>query len=100
MTGRERWAVWRRTMAVRHCLFATGWLLILVSPVVGLLPGPGGVFVFAAGVALLLETSPRARRLYVRVKRRWPRVGEWTDWGLRRRSWKRRRARLMAGAAE
>ena len=76
-------------------LFAIGWLLILLAPIVGLLPGPGGVFVVAAGLALVLETSPWAKRLYVRFKRRWPRIGLWTDRGLRRRSARRRRERAM-----
>lgn len=96
MTWKERRAVWKRHGIMRPCLFVLGWVLILASPAVGLLPGPGGVFVFAAGVAILLEISTRAKRLYVRVKRRWPKLGEWTDWGLRRQSSKRRQARAGA----
>lgn len=83
---------------MRHSLFALGWLLILVSPLVGVLPGPGGIFVFAGGAALVLETSPRAKRGYVRLKRRWPRLGGWIDWGLRRESARRRAARRLAAA--
>ncbi|USI73943.1 hypothetical protein [Sphingomonas morindae] len=79
---------------MRPLLFGCGWLLVLLAPLVGLLPGPGGLFVFALGAALLLESSPRAKRFYVRIKRRWPRLGDWLDWGLRRPSWKRRQARL------
>jgi hypothetical protein len=33
-----------------------------------------------------------AKRHYVRFKRWQPKVGRWTDWGLRRRSAKRREA--------
>lgn len=88
---RERWQAWRRTHAMQHVLFALGWLLILASPIVGLLPGPGGIFVLAAGAALVLETSLWAKKLYVRMKRRWPKTGEWLDRGLRRRSARRRR---------
>jgi hypothetical protein len=84
---------------MRHCLFVLGWLLIVISPLAGLLPGPGGVFVFAAGMALVLETSPWAKRVYVRAKRRWPRVGGWLDWGLRRRREKRRRERAKLAEA-
>lgn len=76
-------------------LFGVGWLLMVVAPVAGLLPGPGGVFVFAGGAALVLETSPRAKRAYVRLKRRWPKLGGWIDWGLRRKSARRRAARLV-----
>jgi hypothetical protein len=93
MTWRARWQAWKQTHAIRHVLFAIGWLLILAAPIVGLLPGPGGIFVLATGFALLLETSPWARRFYVRAKRRWPKLGEWVDWGMRRRSARRRRER-------
>lgn len=93
MTIRDRWRVWRKSPAARRILYFVGWLIIILSPAVGILPGPGGVFVFAAGAALVLETSPRAKRWYVRAKRRWPKLGAWVDWGLRRRSERRRRAR-------
>lgn len=96
ITGRDGRRRWRRLSPVRHALFTLGCLLILITPVLGVLPGPGGVFVFAAGAALVLETSPRARRGYVRLKRRWPRLGDWIDWGLRRPSRKRRRERRAA----
>lgn len=78
---------------VRRILFALGWLLLVAAIPVGLLPGPGGVFVFAAGLALILEASPWAKRVYARAGRRWPRLGRWMDWGLRRPSAKRRIAR-------
>jgi hypothetical protein len=93
MTKRTRWQRWRRNPAMRHVLFALGWVLIVAAIPVGLLPGPGGVFVFAAGLALILEASPWAKRVYARVGRRWPKLGGWMDWGLRRRSAKRRIAR-------
>ena len=75
----------RMTMVVVGCL-----LMFVVTPLVGAIPGPGGIFVFAAGLSLALRYSPWARRLYVRFKRRWPKQGKWTDWGLRRASAKRR----------
>jgi hypothetical protein len=34
--------------AIRTGLVALGVLLILITPLVGIIPGPGGVFVFAA----------------------------------------------------
>ncbi|MBW0144888.1 hypothetical protein [Sphingomicrobium clamense] len=71
-------------------VFLIGVLLLLAAPVVGALPGPGGVFVAAAGLALTLRTSRWARRQYVRFKRWQPEAGRWTDWGLRRRSALRR----------
>ena len=71
-------------------MLAVGPALILVSPVVGLVPGPGGLLVFLAGVALTLRASHPAKRLYVRAKRRWPGLGHWSDKGLRRPSHFRR----------
>jgi hypothetical protein len=82
--------------AIRTCVFAFGVVLIVLSPVVGLLPGPGGIFVFAAGLALTLQTSKWAKRQFTRFKRRWPRLGGIADFGLRRKSAQRRRARDKA----
>jgi len=93
MNNRTNWQRWRRNPVVKHLLFALGWLLIVAAIPVGILPGPGGVFVFAAGLALVLETSPWAKRIYARAGKRWPRLGGWMDWGLRRPSAKRRIAR-------
>lgn len=78
---------------MRKFLLIVGCGLILVSPVVGIVPGPGGIFVFAAGIGLMLRTSTQAKRVYVRAAKRWPKLGEWTDWGLRRHSARRRRER-------
>ncbi len=68
----------------------TGLLLIILAPLVGVVPGPGGVFVFAAGLTLALKNSDWAKRQYVRFKRWQPKAGGWADWGLRRRSARRR----------
>ena len=84
---------------MRPILFALGWLLIVAAPIVGLLPGPGGIVLLATGFALVLETSPWAKRLYVRIKRRWPRAGALIDRVLRRASARRRRERDKPGAA-
>jgi len=71
-------------------LFVVGVLLLVVSPLVGIIPGPGGIVVAGVGLALVLKTSLWAKRHYVRFKRWQPKVGRWTDWALRRRSAKRR----------
>jgi hypothetical protein len=63
---------------------ALGWLLIVISPFVGVIPGPGGIFVFAGGVALLIRNSCWAKRRYVMMKRRWPKLGRQTDRMMRR----------------
>ena len=67
-------------------------MLLLLTPVVGALPGPGGVIVGGIGLAMVLKTSMWAKRRYVRFKRQQPKIGRWADWGLRRRSARRREA--------
>jgi hypothetical protein len=79
-----------RLTAKRLFMLALGPALIVLSPVVGLIPGPGGLVVLLAGVALTLRSSQVAKRLYVRAKRRWPGLGHWSDKGLRRASHIRR----------
>ena len=56
-------------------LIAVGWVLIALAPVLGILPGPGGIFLFAGGVALLLRHPRWARRRYAGLVRRWPKLG-------------------------
>lgn len=82
-----------RSPLARMVLASLGGLLIVVSPIVGAIPGPGGIFVFAAGLALMLQNAHWAKRAYARAKRRWPRIGHYADMGLRRASARRRRAR-------
>jgi hypothetical protein len=73
-------------------IFAIGVVLLLLSPVVGALPGPGGIIIAGVGLAMVLKTSMWARRRYVRFKRWQPKAGRWTDWALRRPSARRREA--------
>lgn len=68
----------------RLCLLSLGVVLILASPAVGLVPGPGGIIVFAIGLALVLKNSNWAKRRYVAIKRRWPKLGQLADRGLLR----------------
>jgi hypothetical protein len=75
---------------IRQGLFLLGCLLIIISPLIGAVPGPGGIFVFAAGLALVLQNSEWAKRQYVKFKRRHPNKGRWADWGMRRSSARRR----------
>jgi hypothetical protein len=74
----------------RLVLFILGIVIMIISPVIGAIPGPGGVFVFAFGLALALRSSLWAKRRYVDLKRWQPTLGSWADWGLRRKSAKRR----------
>jgi hypothetical protein len=93
MSIRQRWLALGRVPAVRTGLFVLGWVLMALSPVVGILPGPGGVVVFAFGAGLVLKYSAWAKRRYVLLKRRHPNKGAWADWGMRRKSALRRQAR-------
>jgi hypothetical protein len=92
MWSREDWRRVNEHPLLEWTVFVVGVLLLLVAPVVGALPGPGGVFVFALGLAMVLKTSRWARRHYVKFKRWQPKAGRWTDWGLRRKSAARREA--------
>ena len=95
----DRWRAWDQLPLVRQVMFLVGIILIILSPLVGAIPGPGGVVVFAAGLSLVLKYSGWAKRQYVRFKRRHPNKGRWADWGLRRSSAKRREALHRAAAA-
>ncbi len=79
-----------RSPAVRTGLTVLGAVIVVISPIIGAIPGPGGVFVFAGGLALMLQNSATAKRVFVRTKRRWPRIGNYADLGLRRASALRR----------
>jgi hypothetical protein len=92
MFSRETWRWFIDHPVTEWSIFAIGVLLMLASIPVGALPGPGGIFVFAAGLAMVLKTSMWAKRHYVKFKRWQPKAGRWADWGLRRRSARRREA--------
>jgi hypothetical protein len=77
-------------------LFIAGVLLVIVGFIIAPLPGPGGIFFIAPGLALILKTSMWAKRNYVRLKRWQPKAGHWVDWGLRRKSARRRLERKKA----
>ncbi len=92
MSWKHRWRVFEAQPWVQSVEFAIGLMLMIASPAAGIIPGPGGIFVFAAGLALVLRTSMWAKRRYVHFKRWQPKAGRWADWGLRRGSAKRRDA--------
>ena len=101
MGRREKWAKFLDNAIVEWTLFGVGMILVFLSPIIGVLPGPGGIFVAAIGLGLILKTSLWAKRHYVRVKRWQPKAGKWMDWALRRPSHQRREAiRKAAGSAE
>ena len=92
MISRNQWRRFIDNPVVEWSLFVVGLLLLAVSPLVGAIPGPGGLLVAGVGLALVLKTSMWAKRRYVRFKRWKPKAGRWTDWALRRGSAKRREA--------
>ncbi len=92
MWKREQWRTFFDLPWVEWGMFVLGVVLIILSPIAGAIPGPGGIFVFAIGLALVLKTSMWAKRHYVRFRRQRPKAGRWADWGLRRRSALRREA--------
>ena len=90
MITRRQWLRFINHPVTEWSILVVGVLLMLAAIPVGALPGPGGLFVFAAGLAMVLKTSMWAKRRYVRFKRWKPKAGRWTDWGLRRASARRR----------
>jgi len=92
MWSRERWKNFFNLPKVNWSLFAAGIGLCCVGLIIAPLPGPGGIFFIAPGLALILRSSIWAKRHYVRIKRWQPRAGRWMDWSLRRQSAKRREA--------
>ena len=77
---------------VNWSLFALGLLLVIGGLAISPIPGPGGIFLIAPGLALILRSSMWAKRHYVRIKRWQPKAGRWMDWSLRRKSAQRREA--------
>ncbi len=92
MVTRKQWDAFLDSPIVEWSMFAAGILLIIGGLVLAPIPGPGGIFLIAPGLALILKTSMWAKRRYVKVKRWQPRAGRWMDWALRRPSAKRRQA--------
>ena len=55
-------------------LLGTGWILVIAGPIIGLLPRPGGIPVAAAGLVLILSQSYTAKRVFIRMEQRYPRI--------------------------
>ena len=90
MISRRQWRRFIEHPIIQWALFALGLLLLIISPLVGAIPGPGGILVAGIGLALMLRTSMWAKRRYVQFKRWQPRAGRFADLALRRRSARRR----------
>ncbi len=87
-----------RHPALRIVQLVVGGLLIVGAGLVGPIPGPGGIFLFAGGMILILRNSRWAQRLFAKWKRRWPKTGHVVDLTMRRGSAIRRRARSKLDA--
>ena len=90
MITRDQWRSFIDHPVVEWAIFGIGVILLILTPIVGALPGPGGIILGGLGLAMVLKTSMWARRRYVKFKRWQPKAGRWVDWGLRRSSAKRR----------
>jgi hypothetical protein len=55
-------------------LIGSGWAIIGLGIVISPLPGPLGLPVAIIGGLILLRNSSDARRMFVRLKRRYPRI--------------------------
>jgi len=86
----------RRHPLVRLLQLTIGVLLLIGAALLGPLPGPGGIFLFAGGLILILRNSAWAKRRFARSKRRWPKTGQLLDRAMRRPSALRRHARDKA----
>ncbi len=76
-----------RSEPARVAQLAAGLVLMVVGPLVGAVvpvPLPIGLISFGLGLALVLRNSVWARKRYVRWKRRYPRAGRLTEFGLQR----------------
>ena len=96
----KRQGNWRRLLdnpIVEWSMFACGIVLMGIAPILGPIPGPGGIPIFVAGLVLVLKSSLWAKRHYVRFKRWQPKAGRWMDWALRRQGVKRKE--VVRGAA-
>ncbi len=51
-----------------------GGVIVLAGVVIAPLPGPGGIPVIAVGLIVILRNSYKAKRMFVRAHRRWPRI--------------------------
>jgi len=55
-------------------LISLGWTLVVISPFVGVIPGPGGIPIAGAGFILILSQSTTAKRTFLRYHKRYPKA--------------------------
>ncbi len=75
---------WRNSNAYRWFMLLLGWLLVIGSPLLGPLPGPGPLVILPIGLAIILKHSLWAKKRYARAARRYPDYANWANWAMRR----------------
>jgi hypothetical protein len=78
------------TRAFQWTMIVIGWAFIVSAPLISWLPGPGGLLFFVIGFALILKNSHWAKRKYAKHSKRHPEYGEWLNWALRRKRFRKR----------
>ncbi len=78
------------TRAFQWTMIAIGWAFIVAAPLISWLPGPGGLLFLIIGSALILKNSLWAKRQYAKHGKRHPEYGEWFNWALRRKRFRKR----------
>lgn len=76
--------------AFQWTMIAIGWTFVVLAPIVSPLPGPMGLAFFIIGSALILKNSLWAKRQYARHSKRHPEYGEWLNWAMRRKRFRKR----------
>lgn len=74
----------RDSGAYRWLMLTVGWILVLGSPLLGPLPGPGPVILLPIGLAIILKHSRWAKKRYARAARIYPRYTNWANWAMQR----------------
>lgn len=59
---------------VRWIMIASGWVIMAAGIIISPAPGPMGAPIFAVGLILVLRNSRWARRQYIKMQRRYPKV--------------------------
>ncbi len=65
-----------------------GWILLIITPFIGVFPGPGGLILFPIGLALVLRNSKWAKRRYSSFTKQHSEYGEWANWAMGRKRFK------------
>jgi hypothetical protein len=77
LTGKVEKRTGKPSAMKRLAMFWGGAFLVIISPLVGVIPGPGGIVAFGAGFGLMLRGSRWVKKHYARFKRRHPKKGDW-----------------------